>query len=419
MSQRQPSQRSLGSSRGATSLSAGSAAEDEEEEEDLLPEGYYDPMDGFGMLVNKLEGHQPERRLFVRVTVALDIDGQTVPLDGCTPWQTPAVGMGQELGRMDWEDRYEWTGIDFSPEQNDESQSRIRLLLEVVERGGGTADELEEPVGWCSLCPFEWINDESESFPAICVTEHKLNLYKHQDGKPAGTTGMGAAMLTCRIYDPFDPPPFVALQRPVSRPPVAAECWLKGMKKPLATTPYAKDQGFDLYIDMARFLPDNVSASKITIYILASNSRVLFGPVERMCVMTRSCYHPVFALRLEIRDTELDSTATLLIQMDTIDEDKQTVFVVGYATCQLFATADSDEQPTVETANGYRLSSGHFQLPLHTEGIESTSVVSQPYWSILLNDPCLAGASRKLGVKATCALCIDTREDSRSCANPK
>ena len=350
--------------------------EDPEDEEDMLPEGAYDPLDGFGVLVHRLDGCQREGKLKVKISICEEVDGVVQRCEDVPEWNTPFVEMGVELGRYDWEERTEWTEVEFGPEGCTESP--VRLLIEVIEKDVSSTlgAELEDPIGWCKINPFDWTVDEFESFPSIMVEQHKVHLFKHQDGEACGTERLGAAAVTVSVFDPFEPPQFVELSGG-EQPELDSECWVLGNTTELQKgKTFDKESGVDIYVDMGRFFADNVSASKVTLFILASNGRVLHGPVERTCVFSRSCFHPVYALRIEIRETQLDPTATLLLQVDTIDEQEQTVYVVGYALLQMFAEPSSRNQPKPNSNEGARLFVGNFQLPLYSRGIEAGVEVS-------------------------------------------
>jgi hypothetical protein len=48
----------------------------------------------------------------------------------------------------------------------------------------------------------------------------------------------------------------------------------------MSKTPFSQGDGFDLYIDGARYLPDNVSISMVTGYV-ASSDMVMYGRLEK------------------------------------------------------------------------------------------------------------------------------------------
>jgi hypothetical protein len=92
----------------------------------------------------------------------------------------------------------------------------------------------------------------------------------------------------------------------------------------------------DFYIDGARFLPDNVSATKVIARAIGANLEKV-GPAKGgLPDLSSSVYSPVYGFRMEFRSPVFDPTTTIVVSLETIDSKHNDVRVVGYAAINMF-----------------------------------------------------------------------------------
>jgi hypothetical protein len=95
-----------------------------------------------------------------------------------------------------------------------------------------------------------------------------------------------------------------------------------------------------LYVDSARFLPENISVPKITLRILSDSGSVIFPESTANCIIDIStAQKPFFGLREEIskkKHPNLNPSAVCIIRIETIDRIQGFQRVVGYSFFPLF-----------------------------------------------------------------------------------
>lgn len=128
---------------------------------------------------------------------------------------------------------------------------------------------------------------------------------------------------------------------------------------------FEKGSGVDFYIDGARFLPDNVSASKVIVRAMTSNLEKV-GPAKGgLPDLNSSVYSPVFGFRMEFRAPSFDPTTTIIISLETIDTKHNEVRVIGYCAINIFLNKYRKVQPTSPQDTEFILNQGCFQLPIY------------------------------------------------------
>lgn len=123
---------------------------------------------------------------------------------------------------------------------------------------------------------------------------------------------------------------------------------------------FENGDGFDIYCDGARYLPDNVTISRVHVQIIDNGSILKEGSV--ICDMTGTIYSPFYNLRQEFRGESVSSTAVLQFRIDSIDPIKNAYRLVGVCAFNIF-TERGGKVPT-ESVQEFCLNEGAFQLPL-------------------------------------------------------
>jgi hypothetical protein len=162
---------------------------------------------------------------------------------------------------------------------------------------------------------------------------------------------------------------------------VRPEAWLHRRAIPDPAAPlFTASDGFDLYIDGCRGLPDNTTITRVE-YVLQSSSRTPIGAHgvggACDCLPSCACFEPSYGQhRVEVRErAPLHPSATLLLVVKTLDRYStrgepgapEAGGTVGYAVLNIFCDARSapPAQPAHPSVQDLVLNAGAWQLPLH------------------------------------------------------
>lgn len=125
--------------------------------------------------------------------------------------------------------------------------------------------------------------------------------------------------------------------------------------------------GFNVYLDGARGLPDNVTICKASVRVLTSKNQLVGA--ESVCHSSpesrRAC--PMFNGFTEYRGDSFDPTCTVLVRVDTIDsQSSKKLTCVGYAVLNVFNESSPADPaapwPTTPSCEDFQLNSGAFQV---------------------------------------------------------
>jgi len=187
------------------------------------------------------------------------------------------------------------------------------------------------------------------------------------------------------------------------------EAWTASPVAPISNELFAVDDGFDIYIDAARWMPDNVALTTVTCFVAGSKMQ-LYGKFEKeIDARSMNVRCPLFLARKEMRkdaSRDWDPTLTLLIQVNGLEDNpshiikkrdadkaakdsvapggedvartmpKPPCVVVGFAVLPLFVDPVSGEQPASSEVREYVLNEGSFQLSLHRSGLKENEDLS-------------------------------------------
>ncbi|XP_035270927.1 uncharacterized protein ccdc17 isoform X3 [Anguilla anguilla] len=188
--------------------------------------------------------------------------------------------------------------------------------------------------------------------------------------KPFAPYGNAAARL--HIYSgeaplfPFPP------ESPL--PPHASPEWPQGAyifreRETPPVRPFLSGDGFDLYIDGARFLPDCVTVSRVTGRIFDRHYNQVGPDISTGIDLNSNIFEPVYDERVEIRCLNMPPSATLLLKLYTVDRFSLRMVLVGWTALGLFVESGSETQPSVDTgALQISLNEGAHQLRLYHTG---------------------------------------------------
>ncbi|KAL3869337.1 hypothetical protein ACJMK2_042031 [Sinanodonta woodiana] len=181
--------------------------------------------------------------------------------------------------------------------------------------------------------------------------------------------------------------------------------WLPFERKTPPKDPFLVGDGFDLYIDACRFLPDSVTFSRIAGRILDRKFEVYGKDINTSIKLDSDVYNPVFEERIEFRDPSIPPTSTLLLKIYTIDNFYKILTVAGYATLNIFVESGTERQPAIDKAMQISLNEGAHQLRVYSQGPNGVD----PFTNTCIRDsgarivPCASVLVRLVKVARTAA----------------
>jgi hypothetical protein len=170
------------------------------------------------------------------------------------------------------------------------------------------------------------------------------------------------------LPDPTSGPPLMAT---VDTTPVQELAWcdVTHVQPPQIVFDRHTD-GFDLYVDAARFLPDNVTVSKVVVKLLTSSFGPIGSPMEGLGTLDCDILSPRFDLVTRFAPfytgvpsspaagnnetvhvvripAPIDPTTTAVIRVDTVESHTHNVQVAGYSVLNIFAffSGSTTDQP--------------------------------------------------------------------------
>ena len=134
------------------------------------------------------------------------------------------------------------------------------------------------------------------------------------------------------------------------------------------TQSFGANEGIDFYIDYARYLPDNTTATKI---IMRAFNRDMVRIIERAegtpDITESSTYRPYFGFRYEFRLAHFDPTMIVAITIETIDKTTLEVSYLGHSFFPLFLDKRTKMAVIDSSAQGYILQEGNYQVPIYCQ----------------------------------------------------
>jgi hypothetical protein len=102
------------------------------------------------------------------------------------------------------------------------------------------------------------------------------------------------------------------------------------------------EDGLDVYIDMIRHFPDNVTIVKLIAKVVDDKNTELYKPREIYPRLKDSTFmHQVYNVKLEVRSVEMSPTAMLHLQFMTVDATTLKEKVVGFSFFPLYINSQT------------------------------------------------------------------------------
>jgi hypothetical protein len=129
---------------------------------------------------------------------------------------------------------------------------------------------------------------------------------------------------------------------------------------------YQRGDGVDIYIDSALFLPDNCTVTRCVAKLLTNDFELLDDQVYEFFSLPNegTALSPLFKYKIELRQSVLNMTLTLLLRLDTCCSVSLSSVGVGYTSLKLFCNQQREQCVVPNDQNVY-LNTGAFQLPLY------------------------------------------------------
>jgi len=103
--------------------------------------------------------------------------------------------------------------------------------------------------------------------------------------------------------------------------------------------------GIDFYFDSCRHLPDNASIVKTTVQIIDTELNIVKPQESDLPDLNSSSFDPLYNMKVELRSSNVPSTALALITLSTIDEVTNQPKIIGYSAINLFVNRSTQAPP--------------------------------------------------------------------------
>ena len=147
-------------------------------------------------------------------------------------------------------------------------------------------------------------------------------------------------------------------------PGVPREGWVRVKHEVPPAEPFQKGEAFVLRVDGARFLPDNITISKIVGSFYNSSREQVGEQFECGAMLDFGTFFPQYNFRTTVETSAwVDPLMFLLLRLETLEGETEELKVVGYAAFPMFIDPVTGEPPSVDDKD-YILQKGAFQVPL-------------------------------------------------------
>ncbi|KAF7253904.1 Coiled-coil domain-containing protein 17, partial [Varanus komodoensis] len=232
---------------------------------------------------------------------------------------------------------------------------------------GATKEELGMPVWNTGTHTLTLYHGPVPSVAALSTLILQSAEQKHQDYKLYGD-----ATLRLHIFITQKPElPFLPESSPTLDPvkPCPHDAFLHRVRETPPMDSFGTGDGFDLYIDGARFLPDDVTVTRVTARIFTSGFQQIGPDIYTRIDLNSSIYDPVYNYSIQIREPVITPCATLLLKVYSIDHLSSSLIQIGWAALNLFVESGTYTVPE-PGAKGIRVSlnDGAHQLRIFHNG---------------------------------------------------
>eukprot|EP01135_Chromosphaera_perkinsii_P002015 Nk52_evm62s215 gene=Nk52_evmTU62s215 len=313
--------------------------------------------------------------LGLRIERAKDIVEQALKINATVYQQNGKIGVNSNDEELIWSTEYKQQTLQLGVIEYDEQfvfedmhvSSSTSIVLEVV-----TEDEDHNEIEVCWGRIPAMVVDHTKNDWIINYGRQKITLYfppivHSVDAKNLEAFGNGCVSVD--IFDPSNPPRRIYSASSIGSQEQFCPCPPGAWQEKERSVPNSlryDGSGFDFYIDGARFLPDNVSISKVSARILDSDFNKYGEDMQADIELDSNIYFPHYSYRYELRDTNLPSTALIMIKIHTIDLFDKNLCILGHALLNVFVEPGTEVVPTDKDNEDVSINEGNYQLSIYS-----------------------------------------------------
>ncbi|XP_043376337.1 coiled-coil domain-containing protein 17 isoform X2 [Dermochelys coriacea] len=190
---------------------------------------------------------------------------------------------------------------------------------------------------------------------------------QHQGFQPYGSASGRLYVFSDKKPDqPFPPESPVTLSQLRDWPWAA---FIHHTRETPALEPFIATDGFDLYIDGARFLPDAVTITRVTGRIFDSSYNQIGPDISTGLDLSSNIFEPLYNYNVQIRDPAVPPSAALLLKLYSLDRFSFKLVLIGWAALNLFVESGTHRAPGADSQGiQVSLNEGAHQLRVYHSG---------------------------------------------------
>ncbi|KAJ7332818.1 hypothetical protein JRQ81_014998 [Phrynocephalus forsythii] len=127
--------------------------------------------------------------------------------------------------------------------------------------------------------------------------------------------------------------------------PCPREAFIHHVREMPPVESFEAGDGFDLYIDGARFLPDGVTITRVAARIFTSTYKQIGPDIFTGIDLNSSIFDPIYSYSVEIREPAITPCATLLLKVYSIDSLSSRLIQIGWSALNLFVESGTYRAP--------------------------------------------------------------------------
>ncbi|CAM4617674.1 unnamed protein product [Caretta caretta] len=193
-----------------------------------------------------------------------------------------------------------------------------------------------------------------------------------EERQPQGFPPYGSARGRLHVFSdkkpdqPFPPESPVTLSQPWDWPWAA---FIHHTRETPTSEPFIATDGFDLYIDGARFLPDAVTITRVTGRIFDSSYNQIGPDISTGLDLSSHIFEPLYNYSVQIRDPAVPPSAALLLKLYSLDRFSFKLVLIGWAALNLFVESGTHRAPGADSQGiQVSLNEGAHQLRVYHTG---------------------------------------------------
>lgn len=147
-------------------------------------------------------------------------------------------------------------------------------------------------------------------------------------------------------------------------PPVSRSAWIETVQSSVEIAGFSEIQDkVIIYVDSARFLPDNVSGTKLSGRIVNSQMKMMDGTkFETDILVDTPVYFPLYNKKIKVRRNMIRSDSFLFIDIYSFDRQTAEPMYIGCVVHNLALDKQTESKEEAKSTTGVKINTGSFQL---------------------------------------------------------